>query len=233
MSNCPAPRLVLLPGLDGTGKLFAPLLRQLAADLHVEVVVLPSEQALGYEDLCTHVEARLPAETEFVLVAESFAGPLAIMLAARKPPRLRGIVLCATFSTLAGSWLRSALPIAPAVSPHAVPMPVLSWILMGRRATPELEHALRESLRCVRGAVLKARALAALHVDVTSEARSLSLPVLVIRPTRDRLLPSMVYERTISGLSNARTCHVDGPHFILQTNAAACALEIESFLRGI
>lgn len=225
--------MVLLPGLDGTGKLFAPLLRQLPAELNAEVVVLPNEAALGYEDLRTHVEARLPTDSEFVLVAESFSGPLAIKLAAQKPPRLRGIVLCATFSTLAGSWLRTASPIASAVSPHAVPIPVLSWLLMGRRATPELLHTLRDSLRCVRGDVLKARALAALDVDVTSEARSLNLPVLVIRPTRDRLLPSMVYERTMSGLSNARTCLVDGPHFILQTNAAACALEIESFLRGV
>lgn len=49
--NLPRLRLILLPGLDGSGVLFAPLLRHLPPDVEPVVVRYPPDRALGYEEL--------------------------------------------------------------------------------------------------------------------------------------------------------------------------------------
>src|SRR5262245_17031078 len=91
--------LLLLPGGDGTGKLFDPLLHALAGQdsLTPVVVAYPPDRACGYGDLLPLVEQNVPAGADFLVLGESFSGPLALLLAARRPPGLRGVILCGTF----------------------------------------------------------------------------------------------------------------------------------------
>ena len=58
------PTLVLLPGLDGTGELFAPFLQSLGAALPAQVVAYPRDQALGYAQLEPLVRAALPTNRQ-------------------------------------------------------------------------------------------------------------------------------------------------------------------------
>ena len=54
MPTQPAPTLVLLPGLDGTGKLFTRFLDALKAsndDVDTRVIAYPTDRPLGYEAL--------------------------------------------------------------------------------------------------------------------------------------------------------------------------------------
>lgn len=53
----PITRLVLLPGMDGTGTLFEPLLDVLAAEWEPIVVRYPPDEALGYDALLEVVRA--------------------------------------------------------------------------------------------------------------------------------------------------------------------------------
>ena len=69
-----ALRLVLLPGMDGTGILFEPLLEALPQAWEAEVVQYPPDKALGYEALLDIVERAIPIDGPFVLVGESFSG---------------------------------------------------------------------------------------------------------------------------------------------------------------
>ena len=69
LSDC---RLVLLPGLDGTGRLFVPLRRQLAQSYEIDVVSYPSEVERSYDELALEVAKSLPTKSPFVLVAELF-----------------------------------------------------------------------------------------------------------------------------------------------------------------
>src|SRR5271168_1230847 len=88
------PLVVLLPGLDGTGKLcgeFAEILGSSAASL---ILAYPADQPLGYDELEALVFAALPRHRPFLLLAESFAGPIAIRIAAQSPPGLLGVILC-------------------------------------------------------------------------------------------------------------------------------------------
>jgi len=44
-------RLLLLPGMDGTGLLFEPLVKALPPSLTAHVVAYPTDQHLGYNEL--------------------------------------------------------------------------------------------------------------------------------------------------------------------------------------
>lgn len=92
-----AIELILLPGLDGTGELFEPLVRILPAEVQPVIVSYPLDRELGYADLLPIVKAALPRGEDFFLAAESFSGPLAVEIAAEALPRLKGVVLCASF----------------------------------------------------------------------------------------------------------------------------------------
>src|SRR6202000_2904266 len=81
----PLPVLVLLPGLHGTGKLFTEFVEALRSTVDCVVVAYPKDQPLGYGELEGLVISALPKDRSFVLLGESFSGPLAIRIAARLP----------------------------------------------------------------------------------------------------------------------------------------------------
>ena len=70
--------LVLLPGLDGAGELFADFVAALPEACTATVVAYPADKFLSYRDLRPFVSAAVPKSERFVLVAESFSTPLAI-----------------------------------------------------------------------------------------------------------------------------------------------------------
>ena len=77
--------LVLLPGMDGTGDLFAPLLSALPPALRTIVVRYPCDRPLGYAG-----RTRGPKDQPFVLLGESFSGPIAAAIAAARRPACAG-----------------------------------------------------------------------------------------------------------------------------------------------
>jgi hypothetical protein len=45
------PSLVLLPGLDGTGKLFSEFVRAMGSEIDAQIVAYPKDEPLGYAEL--------------------------------------------------------------------------------------------------------------------------------------------------------------------------------------
>src|ERR1700678_115896 len=66
-------KLVLLPGLDGTGKLFVEFLMALDLGSSAQVVSYPPDIPLGYDELEPLVRAALPTRGRFVILGESFS----------------------------------------------------------------------------------------------------------------------------------------------------------------
>src|SRR4051794_37479523 len=97
--------LVLMPGMDGTGILFRPLLSVLNLDVSASVLTYPCDEPLGYEALVPRIMPALPRDRPFALVAESFSGRLALQVAALRPPHLVAVILCATFVTNPLPWV--------------------------------------------------------------------------------------------------------------------------------
>jgi len=136
--------LVILPGLDGTGTLHDDFVRALGDTFErVEIVAYPPQAPLDYVTLEALVRARLPADRPFVLLGESFSGPIALAIAAHPPsPRLIGVVLTTTFATFTMSWLTPFAALARYAPVRAFPFALLSWWLLGRWAAPALNAAL-------------------------------------------------------------------------------------------
>ena len=61
--------LVLLPGLDGTGELFAPFLQSLNNHFTSTVVSYPRDKLLHYQQLLPRIREVIPWGQPFTLVA--------------------------------------------------------------------------------------------------------------------------------------------------------------------
>lgn len=221
------PIAVVLPGLDGTGSLLSDFATSLGRHFAVQVVAYPPDQRLDYTQLREFVRARLPDDA-FVLIAESFSGPIALSLAREQLPGLKALVLCASFARVdlpAKAWLSRCAPILPL---RHLPTPLLSIVLWGEWRNRERTQALAEALSQVAPEVLRTRALEALRVDVAHEA-PLRVPLLYLQASRDRLIRDSA-ARVVGGMCpNARIERLDAPHFLLQIRPGECADAIAAF----
>lgn len=225
--------LVLLPGMDGTGQLFAPLIDSIASGVRIQVVRYPPDEASDYRQLTDLVRQSLPPDGDYVLLGESFSGPIAVSIAAELPPRLKGLVMCCSFVTnpqpqffLFGPLLRF-FPIGLASNSLAVRS------LLGRFATAPLCASLQAAIQSVSAETLRARLRAIISVDVKAELAKITVPMLYIKATRDRLVPTRASE-AIQGIQpSVSIVEVEGPHFLLQANAKEAALHINNFLLGL
>jgi pimeloyl-[acyl-carrier protein] methyl ester esterase len=225
--------LVLLPGLDGTGDLFQPLVQQLPDDVQSTVVRYPAREALDYSALTQLVLRSLPTGKPFVLLGESFSGPVAILAAAAKPKGLLGVILCASFVSPPRPWARYALPLAPLLPLHAAARMAGSYMLMGRFADSKVKKLMLEALAQVPGTVLRARLVAAANVDVTTQLRSLDVPTFYLRASEDAVVPSGALEVFSRVAPRSSVAVVVGPHFLLQCVPSEAAKAIVGFVERV
>jgi pimeloyl-[acyl-carrier protein] methyl ester esterase len=221
-------RLLLLPGMDGTGSLFEPLLPLLSAAFSTQVISYPPDQRLGYAELTELVLGQLPQGERFALLGESFSGPIAAAVAARSAPV--ALVLACSFVTCPQPSLRMLRPLLPWLPPLGVFMRPMSVALMGSHATPALRTALASALGRVDPAVLKFRAAEALQADALASLAAARCPVLYLQATQDRVISRRCLAEVLRVRPDTEMTAIDGPHFLLQTQPAACAGAIASFL---
>ena len=89
--------LILLPGLDGTGLVFEPLLEHLPSTIDPVIVRYPGDTPMSFQEHIDFARMRLPEDKPFVLLAESFSGPIGLQLLAEPPANLVGVIFVATF----------------------------------------------------------------------------------------------------------------------------------------
>ena len=219
-----------MPGMDGTGLLFEPLIAALPASCPSSVLSYPLDEPLGYDELLPLARKALPEDGPFVLVAESFSGPLALKIAAEAPAGLSGVVLSATFVKNPIWW-------APRGLRHVVRATAFRFFarftqlkaLLGGYGTPELQRLLRQANSLVSPAVLASRVRSILAVNVVAELRACSVPILYIRGTHDRVVPEQSLNLILRERPSVQVVRLAGPHLVLQVQAVAAARAIESF----
>jgi len=228
-------RLVLLPGMDGTGDLFEPLQEALDPRTRVDIVRYPGSEPQGYDELEPRIRAQLPADEPFVLLGESFSGPLAIAIAATPPPGLRGLILCCSFARAPApglALLRGGLLGLAMKFLHAAPLRgPMQRMLLGRGADPRLGAQLQAALGKVSTAVMTHRLRAVQRVNVTALLPRIRVPALYLQALQDRLVPAKaaaIIERALPAL---RIVRLDGPHGLLQASPVAAARVIDNFCR--
>jgi len=230
----PRKCLILLPGFDGTGLLFAPL--QQALDPHFETTVIsyPTDRALGYDDLCDHVGRELP-DREFAIVAESFSGPIALEIANRKPKGLKAVILSASF-------VKNPRPILLRVATFLVglwpPQPTIpAWViralLLGRNASAERCRELQELQRIVDPSVIAYRLREIVRVNAIAALRNCSVPLFYLNATEDQILGKEALRTLARARPDMTVFHVPGPHLLLQASPDLCACHIGVALNDV
>jgi len=225
--------LMLLPGLDGTGELFAPFVAALRSEFVVRVVRYPSTKPLSYESLESVAHAALPSDGPYVVLGESFSGPIAISLAAAASPQLKGLILCCSFARNPRpvfAPLRSLVNFLPV---KLAPIALLSHLLLGRFSTTALRSALIRALAQVSTAALRARMRAILSVNASAQLRSVTVPVLYLRASQDRLVPARASAQIVALAPHARVVELEAPHFLLQAAPSEAAEVVRAFVHEV
>ncbi|WP_233081333.1 alpha/beta fold hydrolase [Rheinheimera soli] len=221
--------IVVLPGLDGTGTLYQQLAQQLAPDFALQVIAYPLDQLWGYSELLDYIRPQLP-QSPYLLLAESFSGPLGIMLAAEKPLHLKALVLCCTFG-------RNPLPAIKGLASAVDKLPwnelVHHWTalwLQGRYASPQLSALMGNALTIVPEQVIKHRAKQSLQVDVLAEFATLTLPLMYLQARHDRLIWTF-NAKTLKQLQpDMQLVRLDAPHFLLQAIPEQAAWQLKQYI---
>lgn len=219
--------VVLLPGMDGTGTLFADFVSVLAA--RAIVVSYPRDQPLDYEQLAALARHALPVDEPFILVGESFSGPIAIQLGAERVPGLRALVLVCSFAKAPIVMPRLFHRLAASVPVSRIPAWLAASLLLGRFRSERIVVRLMEALRSVTSAVWKSRLQAVMSVDMTSCLSRIEVPVLYLRATEDRVVFRAAAELISQHVQRLRTVELEGPHFLLQAKPAEAAAAIKGF----
>jgi len=225
--------LVLLPGMDGTGDLFQPFVASIGDKFLVKVVTYPRSEPLSYSDLESIVRSALPEDGPFVMLGESFSGPIAISIAASRPRGLMGLVLCCTFARNPRPRLRSLSFLIGALPMGAFFTRTISGTLLGRFSTRALREMFLEAVIKVTPETFRARLRSVLSVDVTSELAAVEAPMLYLRAHEDAVVPAAAAELIKRVQPGLKVVEVDAPHFLLQAAPGKAAQVVSEFIDAI
>lgn len=227
MTLAPAP-IVLLPGFDGTGELFADFV-QVIGDGH-SLTIASYRAEVTLDDYIETVSALLPTEP-CVLIAESFSGPIAMALAEAHQNRIAKLVLCATFAVSPFRALTRLARFLPAkcLAPSLATRVLLRTLcLSGERG--ELVDRVFTIVSRIHPNTIKRRVELLSQLDMRQIAGGIRVPSLVLRSTRDRLVSKSNHRKLIQALRSPNVQSVHGPHLLLQSRPGECWGAIRKFV---
>jgi pimeloyl-ACP methyl ester carboxylesterase len=225
-------RLVLLPGMHGTGGLFSEFMRAIPEPKHIEAVYYPTNVSLSYEQLLKISRSFVPESDPYFLLAESFSTPLAIEFAATRPTNLQGLILCAGFasSPSTGPGRIAASFLAPLVFRLPVIEFAINRFLIGPHSPESLQASVRAVISSVKPTVLTARLRAVLSCDAREALSHVAAPILYIQATKDKVVPRSCLEEIQRVKPDVRVAEINGPHLILQWEPQQSADAVTRFV---
>lgn len=208
------PPLVLVPGMDGTGRLFYRQVPLLAQRYRVATYALrddaPSMQTL-ITDLANVVRTVAPRGEPATIVGESFGGALAMSFTLSRPSDVRSLVVLNSFPYFAPQF-RLRLAIAGV---RVMPWGAMPLIRAGTAARmhsrythrSEMQRFLQETRTTTRRGYL-GRLRILKSYDVRDELRSIRVPTLYIAADQDHLVPSVEQSKYMAARVPDSAVHV-------------------------
>ena len=228
-------QVVLLPGMDGTGQLFAEFVSSLPHPFVATSVSYPPDRFLSYAELLPFVSAAVPKKEPFALLAESFSTPLALAYAATNPPNLAALVICAGFvGSPIGGWSRLVRPLVrPWLFRLTPPRWFLEHFLVGEHAPPELIQRVRRALQSVSPEVLRRRLNAILDCDARNDLVGAGIPMMYVQGVNDRLVAASCHEDISAVRPDITFAAIPAPHLVLQREPQKAADLIVAFIERL
>lgn len=230
--------LILLPGLDGSGDLFQPFISALPPQLIPKVVSYPTTIPQTYDDLVSVVNQALPRDTDFILLGESFGGPLALKVAGQSISNLRAVILCATFLSNPLPWSLKWVQLIPcsvlsSVVRCEIPTGLLRIFLAGSDAPQEILDLIYQSRKKLTSEVIVDRIQAVLKVDERNTLMRFPVPILYLKASHDLLVSPRWLDEMLRIRPNLQYAEVDSPHLLLQRKPEEAVLAITSFIESL
>jgi pimeloyl-ACP methyl ester carboxylesterase len=225
--------LVLLPGMDGTGELFENLLVALSPEIKTVVVRYPSSTMLSYEELTELASMQIPKNTPYVLLGESFSGPIAIALAARPTEQLKGVILCCTFAVNPRPLLSKWGIFLPPLAITDKLLRVIAKLLMSGFKNEKVYAQLKATLPKVSPETMRARLDAVIGVNYLAELAKINVPILYLKAKKDHLVPASASKTIAKFAKNVSVVELEAPHLLLQIAPKEAAEVVQNFLELI
>jgi len=225
------PTLVILPGLDGTGRFASAFAGGDWDGWHVMVLPLPAAGPQDYEALELEMARRLP-DGRLVLVGESFSAPLAMRLAALERGRVEALVIAGGFCLAPHVPLLALLPLKPLFLMKP-PASLLRRFLLGENAPKETVALLAETIASVPANVLIERIRVVLALEEEQCPSPMGLPVLLLQARHDATVPWEAQSRLERHFPHAQVMWIDAPHLLLEREPDACRDAVKAFLAGL
>ncbi|TWU09217.1 haloalkane dehalogenase [Symmachiella macrocystis] len=227
--------LLLLPGLHGVGSLFPPFISAMPPHWTTRTFEYPLDAVRSYEDWTAKIRETLPEREPFVMVAESFSGPIAVKIAATPPPNLRALVLTGTFLSNPVSplpkWLvrvaKPLLRIAP------LPRLLLRRFLLSPDSPPELVQGVFQAVDLLPKTTMVDRIVSTSMVDVREDYRQLTVPTLVFVGLRERLIRPRAVAEFSRLRPDVQVVEIDAPHLIVESKPQESVAAIAQFLQQL
>lgn len=224
-------KIILLPGLDGTGQLFQRLSQHLPAELDIEIVSYDAISAFSYSNQANELADRFKDGSIFI-VAESYSGPVAYKLYQLMGPRVKGILFLASFITKP-SWYSCLAFLFPVsfIKPTALNRRLLYQIGFNSLGGFTIVDAVFKSIKCANRQKLKARLKNIAFLKRPN--KKINCPVTYIQPSKDSLINSNCIDHIELLSTQFKRVQISGGHFIAQSNPVECAAEIKNALFNI
>ena len=223
--------LVLLPGLDGSGLLFKPLLECLPSYFKITVISYPKHEFLTLDQQIHHIQNQLPQQ-DFYLLAESYSGSAAIRMATQSKNRILGLILCSTFAhnpRPSLQWTSAFLPFIPF---QLFSIQLLSRLLF-RHPNPILVDLLHQAMQGIPNAVLQKRFQAVICNNSTEYLSLIKTPTLILQASNDWLVPKHSGHTLKQLITDSTLFELNGGHGLLQENPLEVAQVIKLWIASI
>ena len=221
----------VLPGLHGTDALFGKLRSAIPARQECEWIDLPAKGKQDYQTLSDWLDGKLEhlENKKRLIIAESFSGPLAVMLASKRPDEVAGIVQASSFCHAPLNPGIALLPLRPLfmVKPHRK---ALEHFLIGKDASDEEIEELSQVIQSIPSATLTKRVRAILEFQEEDSPELKGIPMLLLQAQEDNLVPWEAQQRLEAHFPDARVHWLPSPHMMLQRHPIACLEKIMDFV---
>ncbi|HEY3487512.1 MAG TPA: alpha/beta fold hydrolase [Gammaproteobacteria bacterium] len=227
-------RLILLPAFDGTGLMFAPFVRELKNRFAAWVISYPLSGPQDYAALARYVRRQIPENEHYILLGESFAGPLVYEIAMADPLNCKAAVFVATYLTNPRPWFLKILAMLPAtiISRFVSSRLIVRLLSLSSKADGSVAKAIAENFASVEPILIKQRlrTIGSLGPDPQS---IVEIPCCYLQAGKDRLVPAHKLKDFRKLCPALEVKQVEGGHFILQEQPEACAAAVASMLQTI
>ncbi|MFC3226867.1 alpha/beta fold hydrolase [Marinibaculum pumilum] len=244
------PLLLFLHGIGGNRTLFDPQLAHFGARGWRAMAWdgpgygdSPAPARFDWAELAAAVPRLLDSlqMDQTVLVGHSMGGMLAQEVAARHGDRLRGLVLSGTspsFGPASGDWQAKFLAerLAPLDAGRSMAhlAPELMRNMVAKGADPAAEAAATAAMAAVPEATYRGMLSMLTVFDRRDALAALSMPVLVLAGSADRVAPPVVMKRMAAAIPGSRYVVIEGAgHISNLERPAAFNAALEAFLADL